>query len=148
MCVEHEIGADGTLVVTCEHPHLPPDALFRYWIEPDLLRLWWTPEASVEPRIGGKYILRWPTMDWTLRGAITQFEPGRSLAFAWRWDHEPDTPGTAVTVGFTPVGVGSRIDLTHGPYPDSPRGDKMRTGHIEGWTHFLRNLRGVGLRPE
>jgi len=146
MTVEHTIEADGTLQVTADFFDLPASALFRYWIEPELLYMWWPPEAEVEPHVGGNYFLRWPSMDWTVRGTITRFEAGRSLGFTWAWDHEPDTPETEVIVDFTAAGEGTRISLHHGPYPDSPRGEEMRSGHIEGWNHFLEQLQIVGRR--
>ena len=44
-------------------------------------------------------------------------------------------------LAFAPLaGCGTTLTLTHGPYDESPGSQEMRTGHLEGWTHFLSRL--------
>lgn len=118
-----------------------PEKLFRYWTEPALLTRWWPQVAEVEPRTGGSYAFSWPAAGWRLVGRYRAFEQGRRLAFTWRWLHEPDAPETAVALAFDATeGGGTRLTLTHGPYDESPDGQEMRAGHLEGWAHFLSRL--------
>jgi uncharacterized protein YndB with AHSA1/START domain len=34
------------------YPDRSPEALFGYWVRPELLREWWPPVAVIEPRVG------------------------------------------------------------------------------------------------
>jgi uncharacterized protein YndB with AHSA1/START domain len=136
---ERESGPE-TLVLAAAFPHLDPTALFEHWTVPALISRWWAPEAEVEPWVGGRYHLAWPTMEWMLRGEITHHEPVQTFGFTWAWDHEPETSVTRVVVTMQGNGSGSRITLTHGPYPDSEQGRDMRQGHLEGWRYFLPKL--------
>lgn len=129
-----------TLTVAAMYERTSPDELFAYWTDPALLTQWWPKQAETDPRPGGAYHLTWPKMDWHLRGEYTATEPGRHLAFTWRWDHEPDKPTRTVDVLFEPVGdLGTQLIVTHGTYAHSDRDE--RDGHLEGWTYFLTRLR-------
>ena len=129
------------LIVTSFYPGASTALLFKYWTQPELLRQWWPPEAELDARLGGKYHLSWPAMDWNLRGTYTVFEPEKTLAFTWRWDHEPDTPTRDVTVTFEPIGdVGTQLTVTHGVYTASARDQEERSGHLDGWIYFLTRL--------
>lgn len=134
-------SGDDTLSMAAEFPNLTPEELFDLWTVPEQLQRWWPPVAEVELREGGSYKLSWPAMDWILRGQITRFEPGRVLGFSWSWDHEPDAPMTQVAIVIDAAdGRGSRLTLTHAPYPASTEGQEMRQGHLDGWMHFLSSL--------
>jgi uncharacterized protein YndB with AHSA1/START domain len=138
--VQQESGPEK-LIVTSFYPGASPALLFKYWTQPELLRQWWPPEADVDARPGGQYHLSWPSMEWNLRGTYTAFEPGRTLAFTWQWDHEPHTPGREVTVTFEPVGdVGTQLTVTHGAYTVSTKDQEERSGHLDGWIYFLTRL--------
>lgn len=136
------------LVVVADVPTCAPDDLFAYWTRPELLRRWWPPVATVEPRVGGAYHLAWPDRDWHLRGTFTTFAPGAALAFSWRWDHDPaGHPVRRVGIVFAPLGErGTRLTLTHGQYTTSPEDREERRGHLEGWRFFLPRLQQVSAR--
>lgn len=136
------VTAHDQVVLVGDFPHFSPARLFDYWTRPSLLTLWWPPEATVEPQVGGGYHLTWPRSDWHLRGHYTVFAPGRALAFTWHWDHEPETPERLVTLAFGPMlgGGGTRLMITHGPYTDSARDQTDRQSHIEGWQFFCAQL--------
>lgn len=131
------------LLVAGEFPATPPQDLFAYWTQPELLCLWWPLEAEVEPREGGSYRLSWPTQGWNLRGRYTVFEPGERLGFTWRWDHDAEGAGERqVMVIFGPLTTGgTRLRLTHGTYVDTPDDQELRIeSHLVGWLHFLGRL--------
>jgi uncharacterized protein YndB with AHSA1/START domain len=129
-----------TLTVAALYERTSPDELFAYWTDPALLTQWWPEQAEADTRPGGAYHLAWPKMGWHLRSVFAAVEPGRHLAFTWRWDHEPDKPTRTVDVLFEPVGdLGTQLIVTHGTYAESDR--EERDGHLEGWTYFLTRLR-------
>ena len=117
-----------------------PAEVFRDWVEPARLRIWWPPEAEVDPRVGGRFVFRWPKMNWTLRGTYLVFNPDHELRFTWTWDHEPDLP-KEVAVTLARLGSdGTVLDLTHSRYSDDARDRDLREEHLEGWKHFLARL--------
>lgn len=131
------------VVVRVTIPGVAPEAVFPYWTDPELLRLWWPQQAETDPRPGGSYHLSWPSMDWHLRGTYTAFEPPTMLYFTWVWDHS-DIPMREVAVVFDPATeTGTTITVTHGEYTDSPQDQDERQGHLEGWRSFLGKLREV-----
>jgi uncharacterized protein YndB with AHSA1/START domain len=138
-----ETGSD-LMKVTANFPQFTPSALFRYWVEPDLLTKWWCQQAEIAPKLGGSYHLSWNSMNWHLRGRYTAFEPGQWLAFTWKWDHEPDLPTREVDVLFDSAPDGGTIlTVTHGRYTDSAVDQADRQSHFDGWMHFLTQLHGL-----
>ena len=136
-----QLPSDNTfLKLRAGFPKLCPEELFAYFTEPDLLQRWWSPQATVEPKLGGAYHLSWPEMDWHLRGVYTDFEPAHWLGFTWHWDQEPDLPTRQVNLLIEPAGTGSRLTITHGRYDQSRRDQDDRQSHLEGWTYFLGQL--------
>ena len=135
-------ATNDTLILTGDFSAFSSGAMFDYWTKPELLTQWWPEQAEVEPQQGGAYHMMWPKMNWLLRGQFTNYEPGRSLAFTWKWDHEPDTPTREVEVTLHERAEGgTRITIIHGPYDDSERAQKDRESHIEGWQFFCGRLR-------
>ena len=117
--------------------------LFECLTKPELLTRWWPQEAQVDGREGGAYRLSWPGMGWVLTGRYTVFVPGRTLAFTWSWDQEPDRPTRNVIIQLADSSEGTRMTLTHGDYTSSEDDQGERRGHIEGWLHFLLRLATV-----
>ena len=124
-------SSNDTLIIAAEIGILPPPAVFDYWTKPELLCRWWPQEAEIDARTGGTYHLFWPQMNWHLRGQYTSFEPGKRLAFTWKWDH--DEEGTAVrqvTLVFEPLPEhGTRLSPTHGFYADTAEDQAVRIEH-------------------
>jgi uncharacterized protein YndB with AHSA1/START domain len=133
-------------VLAAEFPGVVPALLFNYWTKPELICTWWPQKAEIDPRPGGVYHLSWPQMHWHLRGLYTAFEPGKKLAFTWRWDHDPPgIPVTTVEIIFEPLPTGGTgMLLTHSPYSDSVEDQQMRVDHhLAGWQHFIPKLQEV-----
>jgi uncharacterized protein YndB with AHSA1/START domain len=127
--------------ITALLTHLGAIAAFSRWTVPAELQAWWPPVADVDPREGGSYHFSWPSQGWHLRGIFTRFEPGRRLAYTWRWDHDPADAETVVDIVFRshPDG-GTALSLTHGPYPATDAGWERRQEHLDGWMYFLDRL--------
>jgi uncharacterized protein YndB with AHSA1/START domain len=141
MAIRDVSASHAGLTLTCDLLDFTALGLFAYWTRPDLLRQWWPPQAEVEPRADGAYHYWWPERGDHLRGAFAAFEPGRKLAFTWRWDHEPlEAPTHTVTITFTPDSRDDEcvaLTLRHEPYGKTPEEQDARRGHLEGWTFFL-----------
>ncbi len=132
------------VVIVGEFPHCPPHILFDYWTMPRLITLWWSKEAEIDARLDGTYHLSWPKRKWHLRGRYTTFDPGKELAFTWKWDHLPST--TQVNVTFEPLpdnDNGTKLTVTQSPYSDSTIGQVFRQSHLEGWLYFIGRLQNI-----
>ena len=132
-------GADH-MIVTAELPLLSPTQAFAACTTPELITQWWPQEAEIEPKLGGHYRLRWPSMNWELFGQFTEFEPGERLGYTWNWAHQPDLSTRIVTIDFEPLATGSKVIVQHGIYGDSAVEQEDRQGHIDGWVYFLGRL--------
>lgn len=142
MTPEHLHAEDTTRVVIRASYATPPSQLFDYFVEPELLRQWWTQAAECDSRVGGRYHLSWPEMGWHLRGAYHVVERGRRLVYTWHWDHHEDKPSRLVSIDFTPTADGgTRLDLVHATYTSADAEERQH--HLDGWLHFLPKLHEV-----
>ena len=134
-------SSEDKLILQGRFPGINPADMFRHWVEPELLTLWWPQVAEIEPSAGGAYHLAWPDMDWHLRGVYLAFDPGRKLAFTWKWEHEEHRPSRSVVVTFRELPSGGTLmTLGHGTYGSAPEDTDERNGHLEGWIYFLGRL--------
>ena len=145
MAVTQVPSTNDRLIVEAEFPSLSPELVFDCWTKPELLCQWWPQEAEVDGRVGGMYHLSWPKMNWHLRGRYTSYEPGKWLAFTWRWDHDEEGTATReVELLFEELAGGTRLMLTHGPYTDAVEDQNVRMEHPwEGWKYFLGRLQDL-----
>lgn len=101
----------------------------------------WIGEAEVEPRVGGRYVIRFRDPPDTLNGVIIAFDPPRLLEYAWpegqrrstvRWELEPD-------------GAGCRLTLIQGGVAP-----EHVVGIVSGWHDFLEMIPAAadGIRTE
>jgi uncharacterized protein YndB with AHSA1/START domain len=136
-----QLASDNScLILTAAFPQFSPKGLFTHFTQPDLLQLWWPPQATIEPGLAGTVHLSWLDIDWHLRGVFTKFEPFTRLGFTWRWDHEPALPTRQVDLLMEAVGASSRLTITHGAYDESQRDQDDRQSHLDGWIYFLGQL--------
>jgi len=130
------------LIVAAQFPVCSPQRLFEYWTKPDLVTQWWPISAEIEPCLGGSYHFFWPQTDWHLRGLYTAFQPGKRLAFTWRWKHHPVQE--LVLVAFEPFAEhGTHMIIGHGSYNDSPQSQEDKQSHLDGWMHFVPRLQNL-----
>lgn len=133
-----------TLVMKGVLANLTPEAVFDDFTKKDRIPLFWAPVADVEPKVGGTYELEWPGPGWKLEGKIRVFEPGKKLAFTWKWAHRPEAPEQIVTIELAPApGGGTAVTLTHGPYRDTEEDRRERKGHVDGWKYVFAHLRAL-----
>lgn len=118
-----------------------PEAAYAYFVDPELLVLWWPSEAETDPQVDGRYRMFWEGPGETLRGRYRKVVPGKQLAFTWKWDHE-DLPPRLVDVIFKASPRGCVVSITHDAGSDEEASD-----YTNGWIHFLRRLQKAVLDP-
>lgn len=91
----------------------PPERVYRAWSDPETVRQWLasTVEGSLQP--GVRSVLVFPR----LRIDVDVLEAEPNHTFKFRWTH-PVEGGitTVVTVSIRPIGYGSVVHLSDGPY--------------------------------
>lgn len=129
------------LEISERFPDLTADELWAAWTTADGVTSFWAEEAEIAPEVGGRYVVRWPSMGWTMAGEVRAVDPGRSIALTWQWEQD-DEPTRLVELSMQPDGDGSRLSITHGPFDDGD--DESAREHEEGWRHFSAELRERG----
>ncbi len=96
----------------------------------------WLARAEIDPRVGGRYALRFDGGKDFMTGTITRIEAPRLLEFSWR---ENDGPvESRVLWELEPDGDGCRLRLTH----TFPAGASDLEGFVSGWHTHLDALGG------
>jgi uncharacterized protein YndB with AHSA1/START domain len=130
----------------------PPERVFEYWTEPELLARWFGPEGSDIPAIthdvrpGGKWRTTMRSPDGKLRtvsGIYNLIDRPRRLVFTWGWDDEEGLRGhqTEVTVTLEPTPGGTRLKLVQQLFQTS----EMRQLHNRGWASSFNKLQKLAL---
>ena len=91
----------------------------------------WMGEAEIDPRVGGRFYLKWHGGKGEMRGIITAYDPPR--LFEHTWD-EGDGVTSRVCWRLEPDGDGCRLALTH-TFPKIDGGKLL--GFAGGWGDFL-----------
>jgi uncharacterized protein YndB with AHSA1/START domain len=129
---------------------VPPERVFEYWTEPDLLLKWFGPEGfdipthDLDIRPGGRWrtVLRTPEGQLrTVSGVYNAIEPPRRLVFTWGWDDDNGKRGheTEVTVTLEPTPGGTRLRLVQQVFQTAEVGNL----HKGGWTSAFNKLQRV-----
>jgi uncharacterized protein YndB with AHSA1/START domain len=129
--------AAGDRAVTVEiRIDAPPEAVFPYLTEPDLIVRWKGVEADVEVAPGGTYRVR-VTARSVAVGEYVEIEPQRRVVFTWGWEGDELLPpgSSTVEIELVPDGDGTIVRLTHSGLPEG-----ADVAQREGWEHFLPRL--------
>ncbi len=122
----------------------PPERVFHALIEPEALNRWIARDASVEPRVGGRFDLGWTSAeDVEHRGPamrILELEPNRRLTISWPdWRGDASVPEQSVTWTLEPEGSGTRVTLVHSGFVRAVD----FSDYPFGWGHFLGRMADV-----
>jgi uncharacterized protein YndB with AHSA1/START domain len=128
----------------------PPERVFEYWTEPELVAKWFgpgdfdVPSSDLDLRPGGKWRTTIRSPEGTLRtvsGVYNTIEPPRRLVFTWAWDDDDGVRGheTQVTVTLEPTPGGTRLRLLQEDFQNR----EVRDRHNGGWTSSLSKLQRV-----
>jgi uncharacterized protein YndB with AHSA1/START domain len=142
MGMEVEVVEDGPdrLRIVAHYRKRVPHEVYRDWVEPERIRAWWGPEATVDLEVGGEYVFRWTQINAVLRGKYTRIEADRRLEFGWAWDDEPER-AKQVSLSFrSDGGTGTFLEVIQGPYSADERDQELRHQHLDGWRIHLPRL--------
>jgi uncharacterized protein YndB with AHSA1/START domain len=128
-------------VVTCQQlVPAPPQEVFRWLVQPELLVRWIGIDARLEPRPGGRFRFEVTDGQWC-SGRYLEVVPGRRVVVTWGWESGaiPVPPGSStVTVDLVEHPDGTLVHLVH-----SDLAPEVRRLHAEGWSRFLPRLAAV-----
>lgn len=114
----------------------PPERVYAFLTDADLMVRWMGTEARLDPRPGGAYYCN-SHGKHIASGEFVELEPYTRVSFTFGWETEPSIPpgSTLVEFALTPEGAGTRVQFTHRDLPREAISD-----HIEGWTMYLGRL--------
>jgi uncharacterized protein YndB with AHSA1/START domain len=134
----------------------PPERVFAALIDPQQLMQWWGGEGhckkrlwQIDARVGGQWrsesydptgkVAMNGISDFTVSGEILEYDPPHLLAYTWvaNWHSQPSRT-TLVRWRLTPVGQGTRVEVTHSGLADEPVARKDYSG---GWGGVVGNLK-------
>jgi uncharacterized protein YndB with AHSA1/START domain len=117
----------------------PPERVFDYFVQPELLVRWMGDFARLDPRDGGLFSV--DINGVLIRGRYVRIERPHLIEIAWGEAGNEDMPpgSTTLVVRFTPLGSATLVELEH-------RGlsERESSKHAIGWPHFLERLRVLG----
>ena len=113
-----------------------PEAVFDYFIRPELLVRWMGDEAVLEPRPGG--LFRLVIGPRTVEGRYVSVDRPHRVVISWgRRGSRQLPPGKSVLeVNLAAEAGGTRVSVVHSGLPDSER-----PRHALGWRHYLDRLK-------
>jgi len=100
----------------------------------------WLAIATIEPdlRVGARFALHFPAMDYRMAGEIVALEPPRLIAWTWPDPNEAGKRVSVVRFELVPDGAGCVLTLTN---CDIVRPDLQ--GVAAGWHTHLEGLSGA-----
>ncbi len=132
---------DGTLTRNSERTYLvafdrviarPIDKVWATISEPAHLKNW-LGDVEVDPRVGGKFVIRFRDVTVVMTGAITVFEPPCVLEYTWLENY--GMPQSIVRWELSPEGNNTRLKLTHRVPAEALKKDVVE--FLGGWHQFL-----------
>jgi uncharacterized protein YndB with AHSA1/START domain len=133
-----------------------PDQVFRALTEAEQIVRWFAPEAKVDPRVGGEFMISWgPGTE--VRSTITIWEPGsrfatvreRSRAYGAPPEEGETVQRIVIDYQIEPLAGGKTLlRLVHSGFGRGAGWDNEFESTRTGWPIFLRILKvGLELHP-
>jgi uncharacterized protein YndB with AHSA1/START domain len=147
---------DPTAVRTSVEVPAPADRAFEVFTAG--IDRWWTrshhvqsgelDEIGIDPFPGGRLWERNDAGEVCAWGRVLVWDPPREFAFSWLIGPDwavpaPDAEGSRVTVTFTPIADGTRVDLVHDGFEvhgTGWEGVRAGVGSDGGWPAGLRQF--------
>ncbi|HYA10420.1 MAG TPA: SRPBCC domain-containing protein [Thermoplasmata archaeon] len=127
---------------------LPLPMIHAALLDPNRLKGWLCDEATVEPRVGGAYRLRWTgASPHESNGTVTQLTPDLDLGFRWfapapfvALMNEPEAR-TSVYVRLQESPEGVDVTLEHAGWGNGGAWEEARSWHFHFWEDRLNRLK-------
>jgi uncharacterized protein YndB with AHSA1/START domain len=115
----------------------PPATVFAFLTDPEKILRWMGTEATVEPHLGGVYLVNVSGKD-VARGQFTEVIPVHRLAYSFGWEGRERTPpgSSLIEIDLIDQESGTLLRMTHSGLPDA----EACASHEQGWTHYLGRL--------
>jgi uncharacterized protein YndB with AHSA1/START domain len=110
-----------------------PEAVFRFFTDEKRWAAWWGAGSSIDPRPGGRVLVRHPGgVECT--GEVLEIAPPERLVFTYGYaSGQPIPPGgSRVSIRLEPHPRGTRLHLVHEFADTEPRDE-----HVQGWRYQL-----------
>jgi uncharacterized protein YndB with AHSA1/START domain len=110
-----------------------PETVFRYFTDSGRWAAWWGPGSTIDPRPGGKVIIRHPNAV-EVAGSVLEVDPPRRIVFTYGYASGQPFPvgASRVSITLTAEEVGTRLVLVHA-FADRA----ARDPHVQGWRYQL-----------
>ena len=115
----------------------PPATVFAFLTDPEKILRWMGTEATVEPQLGGIYLVNVSGRD-VARGRFTEVIPVHRLAYSFGWEGREKTPpgSSLIEIDLIDQEEGTLLRMTHSGLPDA----EACASHEQGWSHYLGRL--------
>ena len=119
----------------------PPEVVFPYFTDPQLMVTWIGERADLDARPGGKFAV--DVGGAAARGSYIAVEPPHRVVFTWGIPEDAAMPpgSSTVEVELVADGTDTIVNLTHRDLPPD-----REPSHLEGWERCLGTLVAT-LRP-
>jgi uncharacterized protein YndB with AHSA1/START domain len=113
----------------------PPEVVFPYFTDPQLMVMWIGKRADLDARPGGTFAIDFEGT--AARGSYVAVEPPHRVVFTWGIPQDATLPpgSSTVEVVFTADGGDTIVNLTHRDLPPD-----REPSHREGWEGCLAVL--------
>ena len=127
-----------------------PETLWQEWTDQTKITKWFSPQANIEPHLGGAYELFFNPSNhdsMSTKGCkITKFKPPTQLSFQWKgpdqYDHIMNNPPqTHVEVTLTTRCKKTKISIKHTGWKQGPEWEEAKEWHNKAWQGVLRDLK-------
>jgi uncharacterized protein YndB with AHSA1/START domain len=117
-----------------EHFSVPPEVIYRVWLDPVQHAAFTGSPATGEARVGAEFT----AWDGYIRGETIELVDNERIVQRWRaTDFPPGYPDSRLEITLTPQSGGTHLRLHHSAVPK-----KNADSYAEGWhEHYWRPLR-------
>jgi uncharacterized protein YndB with AHSA1/START domain len=129
----------------------PPGVVWSIVTEAEHLAGWFSDEAEIDLRPGGRLLLTWHAHG-TYEGRVETVDPQRTFAFRWqtREGHFSKANSTLVTMTLAAEEGGTRLRVVESgfaalPWPAEAR-DRYLDENTQGWRTELNELRAYAIQ--
>jgi uncharacterized protein YndB with AHSA1/START domain len=110
-----------------------PETVFRYFTDSKAWASWWGAGSAIDPRPGGRVVVRYPN-GTEAGGEVIEIDPPRRIVFSYGYASGTPIPlgASRVTIRLIPDRQGTRLELQHALADPA-----VRDQHVQGWRYQL-----------